>query len=121
MNLRQFKLSDISIRCLLGTLIRNLWMLVAAALICAMGTSLYMQRGFVPQYRATMTYAVMARNISSYSYSNQAAATELTSVMTQMLSTELVMGEVRSHDPKLEDFDGTIMLDWGRKYSSSGM
>ena len=108
MNLRQLKLSDISIRCLLGALIRNLWMLVASALIFAMGISLYMQRGYVPQYNATMTYAVMARNIPSYSYSNQAAASELTSVMTQLVSTDLVMGEVRAHSPKLAGFGGTI-------------
>ena len=67
MNIRQFKLSDISIPSLVRVLIRNLWMLVASALICAMGASLFMQRGYVPLYSSTMTYAVMSRNISSYS------------------------------------------------------
>ena len=108
MNIRQFKLSDISIPSLVRVLIRNLWMLVASALICAMGASLFMQRGYVPLYSSTMTYAVMSRNISSYSYNNQAAASEVTSVMTQMLTTDLVMGQIREHNPKLAGFDGKI-------------
>ena len=51
----RFQLSNISTYCLARTLVRNLWMIVAAALIFAMSTSLYASWFYQPQYRATMT------------------------------------------------------------------
>ena len=44
--------SDISPICLARMLLRNLWMMVAAALVFAMGTSLYYSWFHVPVYRA---------------------------------------------------------------------
>ena len=108
MNFQFFKLSHISIRCLLKSLLKNLWMLVATALIFSMCTTLYLQRGYIPLYRSTATYAVMSRNTETSSYGSQAAATELSSVIAKLAETEMVRGSIREYSPKLSGFSGTI-------------
>ena len=67
------RLSDISLICLARMLARNLWMIVAAALILGMSTSLYLTWFHKPVYRATMTYAVTARR-TTYGGNNNVSA-----------------------------------------------
>ena len=48
--------SHISPLCLIRTLLSNLWMILATALICGMAVSLVLTWFFKPEYTAQMTY-----------------------------------------------------------------
>jgi len=100
--------SDISLLCLAKMLLRHLWMIVAAVLIFAMGTSLYFSWIHVPVYRAGMTYAVTSRRTTYNSSSNMTATREVAAVVTELLSSDLVMENIRAYSPDLQDFSGTI-------------
>lgn len=89
-------------------LLRNLWMILATALIFAMCASLYLSWIFVPKYQATMTYVVTSRRTSYATTGNQSATREVAAVLTEMLETDMVAESIRSHSPELADFDGTI-------------
>lgn len=102
------QLSHISPVCLLRTLVRHLWMIVAAALICVMSTSLYLTYLRPPVYRASMTYAVSAKKTSYSSSVNMTAAREVAAVLTELLETSVVVDNIRASSDKLADFDGVI-------------
>lgn len=102
------QLSHISTTCLLRMLLRNLWMILATALIFSMCTSLYLSWIFVPKYQATMTYAVTSRRTSYATSGNQSATREVAAVLTEMLETDMVADNIRAHSPELENFNGTI-------------
>ena len=108
METEQYRLSDISPICLVRTVIRNLWMVVAAALIFAMGSSLYLEWFHQPVYEANMTYVVTSRR-SSYTSSNNLSATKsVASVMTELLNGNLMLGELKDESAELAAFSGTI-------------
>ena len=62
--MHEIKLSYISTSCLFRMLRKNLWMIVAAAMVFYMATSLYLTTLWTPRYQSTMTYAIRARNTS---------------------------------------------------------
>ena len=107
MNNQNIKFEHISTYCLIRTLIRHLWMIVAAGLIFAMSTSLYLTWIHAPQYRADMTYAVMSR-VSSGTDSSASATKEVTATLTQLLTSNMVQYRVRSYSDALSDFNGSI-------------
>ncbi len=102
------RFSDISLTCMLKHLLRNAWMLVAAGLIFSMGVQLFFSWFHVPQYQATMTYAITSRKTTYASGGNAASARQVASVMSEMLETGMVLNSVRASSPELEDFNGTI-------------
>lgn len=104
----RFQLSNISTYCLAKMLVKNAWMVVAAALVFSMGTSVYHSWFHVPQYKATMTYAVTARRTSYTNSGNQTATKEVTAVLAEMAATNMVREDIREHSPELSGFDGTI-------------
>ena len=75
MNLQNLRLSDISISCLIRSVLRNLWMVVVAAAIFAMSVSLALEWIYVPAYNGNMTYAVTTRK-TSYATGNNASSME---------------------------------------------
>lgn len=105
---KTLQLSHISFQCLARTLLRNCWMIITAALVFAMGTSLFLTWFHVPQYQATMTYAVTAKTTSYTSSGNLTSTREVASVLSELLGTELINEGIRTTDPRLASFDGTI-------------
>ena len=105
---RIFQISHVSIPCLLRMLLRNCWMIGAMALIAGMAVSLALTWTYDPTYQATMTYAVTSRTTSVISTSNMASTKEVASVLTELLTTDVMDTRIREHDPRLKDFDGTI-------------
>lgn len=101
-------LSDISPICVARMLLRNLWMIVATAMIFAMGSSLVLSLGYEPVYQASMTYAVTSRLTSFSSANNLSASKEVASVMMELLETNVITDEIRQYSPELADFDGSI-------------
>ena len=105
---KQTQWSHISPYCLVRTLIRNLWMIVAAALIFAMAVSLTLTWFHPPKYQASMTYAVNSRTTSYISSGNLTSTREVASVLTELLETDLITDGIRASDPRLADFKGVI-------------
>lgn len=104
----RIQLAHVSTTCLLRMLLRHVWMIVAAALICAMCASLYLTWAFVPKYTSTMTYAVTARRTSYSGSANTTATKEVAAVLTQMLEADIVREGITAYDPVLADFSGTV-------------
>lgn len=103
-----FNLAHISTSCLIRTLLQNLWMIVASALIFAMSTSLALTWFHTPQYQATMTYAVTNRITSFTTSGNVAATKEVSATLTTLLPGNFVRKNIRGYSAELTDFDGTI-------------
>lgn len=108
MDTEQYRLSDISPVCLVRMVVRNLWTVVVAALIFAMGSSLYLDWFHQPVYESSMTYVVTSRR-SSYTSSNNLSATKsVASVMAELLNGNLMLGELKEASEELASFSGTI-------------
>ena len=105
---RIFQLSHISIPCLVRMLTRHCWMIVAMALIAGLTVSLALTWLHVPTYQATMTYAVTSRSNSVLSTGNMTSTKEVTAVLTELLTTDVMSNGIREHDPRLAGFSGTI-------------
>ena len=106
--MQEIKLSHISTTCLIRTLVRNLWMIVLAALTFSMAAGIYLNTLWTPRYQASMTYAVQPRTTSVYSSAAESAARETASVLSSLLPTNMVTSKLRAWDPELADFNGTI-------------
>lgn len=103
-----FRWDHFSPYCLIRHLIANWWMLVASALVFALGFSLLQTWTYKPQYQANMTYAVTARNDGYSSSASLTATKEVASVLSEMLTTDMIYDGIRAADYRLADFDGTI-------------
>lgn len=103
-----FRLTHLSLPCLVRMLLRNCWVIAATAVIFSLAVSLCLNWFHVPQYQATMTYAVNSRSTSYTSVGNLTSTREVASVLTELLSTDVMTDGIRNYDPRLEDFDGTL-------------
>ena len=105
---QSFQFNRISLVCLGRTLVRNCWMIIATALIFSMAVSLALTWFHVPRYCATMTYSINSRSTSYTSAGNLVSTREVASVLTELLSTDVMNDSIREHDPRLRNFAGTI-------------
>ena len=102
------RLSDLSLRCLIRMLMRNIWMIAACGVIFAMAASLYVSWFHEPVYQASMTYAVTAREGSLSSTANATASREVAAVMTELLKTEVIAEKLPEVNRELTHFSGVI-------------
>ena len=100
--------SHISLFCLIRTLLANLWMIIATALIFAMSVSLLLTWFHPPLYTANMTYSVNSRTTSSITSGNLTSTREVAAVLTQLLETDLIIDGIRASDSRLANFNGEI-------------
>lgn len=100
--------SHISPLCMVRTLISNLWVIIATALICSMAVTLALTWFNPPKYTANMTYSVNSRTTSSVTAGNLTSTREVAAVLTELLTTDVITDGIRKYDPRLEDFDGVI-------------
>lgn len=105
---KTFQISHVSLICLLRTLLRNCWMIIATALVFAMGTNFVLSWFYVPEYQATMTYAVNSRTTSNMSSGNLTSTREVAAVLSELVETELMHEGIRAADTRLTDFKGAI-------------
>ena len=108
MNSEKMNLSYISPVCILRMLARNLWMVIAAALIFSMATAVYIENFRTPVYRASMTYAVTAKKGNVYSNANITSAKEVAAVVAELIETDVITDNLRKSSPDLADFSGKI-------------
>ena len=106
--IKSISLSDISPVCLIKTLIRNLWVVAACALIFAMGASLFIKYMRQPEYTATMTYAVTTKKTSYYPGTSVTAAKEVGAVMSELLGNDMIIDRIKGCSDRLSGFDGKI-------------
>lgn len=108
MNSEKMNLSYISPVCILRMLARNLWMVIAAALIFSMATAVYIENFRTPVYRASMTYAVTAKKGNVYSNANITSAKEVAAVVAELIETDVITDNLCRSSPDLADFSGKI-------------
>lgn len=101
------KLSDISPGCLVRDVLHNIWMVIFAVIIGAMGSFLYLRYFHQPEYTASMTYAVTSKKTESYyTSSNLKSAKEVAAVLSELIESDVITREVRKTSDKLSGFDG---------------
>ena len=105
---KSISLSDISPVCLIKTLIRNLWVIVACALMFAMGASLFIKYMRQPEYTATMTYAVTTKKTSYYPGTSVTAAKEVGAVISELLGNDMIIDRIKGYSDRLSGFDGKM-------------
>lgn len=108
-NAKMMQWSHVSPYCLVRTLLRNSWTILVAAVVVYLGASLVMDWLYVPEYQATMTYAVNSKTTSYISSGNLTSTREVAAVLTDLLATDVMDEGIRAYDPRLEDFEGTIV------------
>mgnify|MGYP003300344897 CR=1 FL=1 len=105
---KTIRMSDLSPRCLLRMLVRNLWLIAASGAIFAMASSLYLSWFRAPVYQASMTYAVTAREGSIAASNHVTASKEVAAVMAELLRTDVIAQKLPTVHEKLEHFSGVI-------------
>lgn len=105
---KSISLSDISPVCLIKALIRNLWVIIACALMFAMGASLFIKYMRQPEYTATMTYAVTTKKTSYYPGTSVTAAKEVGAVISELLGNDMIIDRIKGYSDRLSGFDGKM-------------
>lgn len=95
-NQNEFSWADMELRCILRTLIRNLWMIVLAALTFAMGARALLNATYEPAYTSSITFAVTSKSATSSSYSNMSKANEVAELFSDLLESNLMKKEICS-------------------------
>ena len=104
----QFRWSQVSWPCLIRTLLKNCWMVIASGIVFALIVSLVLTWTYKPQYRANMTYAVTIPDSNFSAGSSLTAAREVAVKLSEMLTTPMIYEGIRGSDTRLASFDGTI-------------
>jgi capsular exopolysaccharide synthesis family protein len=105
---RIFRLTHLSLPCMIRMLALNLWAIIAAAMVFVLGLNLFMTWFYVPQYQANMTYAVNSKTTSYTSAGNLTSTRAVAAVLTEMLSTDVMLDSIKKYDSRLKDFYGSI-------------
>lgn len=103
-----FRLTHISLPCMVRMLTVNLWAIIASAMIFFLGTSLVLTWFHNPMYQASMTYAVNSKTTSYTSAGNLTSTRAVAAVLTEMLSTDVMLDSIKKYDSRLKNFKGTI-------------
>lgn len=103
-----FRLTHLSLPCIIRMLIQNLWVIIATALVFALALNLFLTWFHVPMYQASMTYAVNSRSSSYTSAGNLTSTREVASVLTELLTTDVMIDSIKKYDSRLKYFGGTI-------------
>lgn len=105
---KQLRLEDVSAFCVARMVVYHLWMVAAAAAICAMCMSMYCDFLHQPAYQAGVTYAVTAKQTTYGTSRNNAVSQEVIAVITELIGTDVLQEEIQQYSADLADFDGTL-------------
>lgn len=105
---RFFRLTHLSLPCIIRMLALNMWAIIAMALLFALALNLYVTWFHVPMYQANMTYAVNSKSTSYTSAGNLTSTRSVAAVLTEMLSTDVMLESIKKYDSRLKHFSGTI-------------
>lgn len=107
----RFSFSHISPLCMLRMLLRNCWMILVSGVCFALAISLLLTWTYKPQYRATMTYAVTSQGSAMGSGGSMTATKEVASMLSEMMTTQMIYEGIRGADSRLAKYDGTITAE----------
>lgn len=92
---------------LVKDLIRNLWVIILAALIALMGTHIVEYSMYTPTYTSEAVLVVHSKTGTSGAYSNLSASSEMANIFTRVF-TEPSLKKLAAEHLGLDSFDGTI-------------
>ena len=104
----KFTMSRVSPQCIIRMLLHNCWMIVAAAICFYLAISLLLTWTYKPQYSANMTYAVTSQDSALGSGGSMTATKEVASMLSEMMTTQVIYEGIRGTDPRLISFNGSI-------------
>ena len=90
-------LTDIEPLCILRLLVRNIWMLILAAMIASMSVSIVFNMMVSKYYTCSATFVVNSRAVSSFQSSNISAAYEVAETYSQMLQSQVAKQILEEH------------------------
>lgn len=95
---------------LIKDLIRNVWIIVLAALIAYMGIQVYEKSIYTPSYTSRAILVVRAKVGSSGMYSNLASSSEMATIFTKVFQ-QSSMKKLAAENLGMESFNGTISAE----------
>lgn len=102
--------SEIEPYCVLRLILRNLWMIVCAAVIGAVSVNLVLTNLYPNRYSSTTTFAVTSKYSSYFSSSDARTAEEVTELFSQLIQSDLLTERVCA-DLGTEVLPGTIEVE----------
>lgn len=95
---------------LIRDLIRNVWIIILAALIAYMGIQVYEKSIYTPSYTSSAVLVVRAKVGSSGVYSNLASSSEMAVIFTKVFRQQS-MKKLAAENLGMDTFDGTISAE----------
>lgn len=91
----EFDLSPGLIITVIRSVLKSWLLIVAAALIAAMGAFVYTDASYTPEYRTTTTFVATSGGTSTTTYSHLNAASNAASVFSEVINSSLLQQRVR--------------------------
>lgn len=110
MNNSEIRYSDIEPLCLVRAVLRNIWMVFAAALCGLFGAYLVLTSFYKPQYSGSATFVVMAKSSTYSSVVDISTANTVASTFSELLSGELMQQKVAAM-AGISKFSGSITAE----------
>lgn len=95
---------------LIRDLIRNVWVIILAALIALMGIQIYEKSIYTPTYTSNAILVVRSKVGSSGIYSNLASSSEMATIFTKVFQ-QPTMKKLAAENLEMSSFDGTISAE----------
>lgn len=95
---------------LIRDLVRNIWVIVLAALIAYMGIQVYEKSIYTPTYTSNAILVVRSKVGSSGVYSNLASSAEMATIFTKVFQ-QPSMKKLAAENLDMSSFDGTITAE----------
>lgn len=110
MNGNDLKYSDIEPLCLWRAVLRDVWMVIAAAICGFFGAYLAIDLFFAPEYCGSATFVVMAKSATYSSVVDVSTANSVASTFSELLSGKLMQEKVAAM-AGIENFSGEITAE----------
>ena len=87
--------------------LKRWYLILAAALIAAMGTFMLVDSSYEPQYKTTTTFVATSGGTNTTTYSNLSTASNMASIFTEVLNSSILKQKVLE-EVGIAEFNGTI-------------
>ncbi len=92
---------------ILRDIVKNLWVIVLAALIGLMSVSIWNDSMYTPMYTSTATLLVNLRNSAAYSYTNLSSSSEMARIFTEVFVQPTMKAYAADH-LEMDSFVGSV-------------
>lgn len=105
--MREIRLDEISIRSIAVDLLRNVWVIVLAALAAWFAVSGADKLTYVPEYTAAATLAVNAKGNTSSAYTSLSLTSQMAGVFSEVFDSSVLRAKI-AEDLGQDSIEGTI-------------